>query len=410
MKKNIDYIMFILLLAFTTFEYFFRADKLYVVLAFVAILIAVVQGLFNKNNITSSVIGIFVLTTWTVVQGAFTSNVGIISTISLVITLLGALSIALIVKDRFVSIFVAIIYYISIIALIIYILCLSPSIKQFLIDVICPNFTSLNVEDAVFDGGGRNFIIYNFVNADILEETGLLRNSGPFWEPGMFAVFLNIALLLHNLVEKQNLKCCNLILISALITTFSTGGILSGLLVLLSYFVVKRNNYLVSLVGLIIFVYVTQYVMSLEYVGEKLIDQMESTEIGTDVSRFSAFLTQIEMIKNSPILGGEKISAYLSGESKTLASGTLLPFVQYGIPIGCFYLILMLYSFIKMTKAKGANLITGVLLFISILFISFSQTILLSSWMFVMIFVGLNSSNNKYYGTKIRYPHSGISF
>ena len=128
------------------------------------------------------------------------------------------------------------------------------------------------------------------------------------------------------------------------------------------------------------------------------------------MSRFSAFLTQIEMIKNSPILGGEKISAYLSGESKTLASGTLLPFVQYGIPIGCFYLILMLYSFIKMTKAKGANLITGVLLFISILFISFSQTILLSSWMFVMIFVGLNSSNNKYYGTKIRYPHSGISF
>ena len=55
-------------------------------------------------------------------------------------------------------------------------------------------FPSLNVHDAVFEGGGLNIIIYNFQTAVLLEIVGFLRNCGPFWEPGMYAVFLNIAL------------------------------------------------------------------------------------------------------------------------------------------------------------------------------------------------------------------------
>ena len=401
MKKNIDYIIFILLLAFTTFEYFFREDKLFIILGLLSVVIALYRGNLRKYTAPSTIVLSVILLFWTTVQAAFTMNTYFTHILSLGITLLGAISIATIVKERFIKVFVTVMYYIAIIATAIYLLCIVPSIKTFIIDVVCPNFTSLNIEAAVFEGGGKNFIIHNFASDTILEATGLMRNCGPFWEPGMFAVFLNIALFLNVIVEKQKLRFCNFILIIALITTFSTGGFVSALLVLLSYVIVLRKNLFVSLAGIVVFAFIAYYVMNLEYVGEKTLNQIENTEDGTDISRFSAFITQSKMIRNSPILGGERIEDYLTGETKTLASGTLLPFVRYGIPVGSYLMITILLSFIRLVKSKGGGVVRGILLFATILLLSFSQTILLSSWMMVFMFVGLNSSNNKYYGRQI---------
>ena len=401
MKKNIDYIIFILLLAFTTFEYFFRDNRLFFVLALISVVIAGWRGLFKKYNIIPSITFSVILMIWVFVQNAFIVGLPANLVISLFLTLAGTLSIALILKERFVAIFVTVIYYISIIAVTIYLLCISPSIKNFLLDVVCSNFTSMNVESAISDGGGKNFIIHNFASDRILDATGLMRNCGPFWEPGMFAVFLNVALFFNVIVEKQKVRFCNFILIIALITTFSTGGFLSALLILLSYLISNRNNIFILFFGMVGFVFISQYVMTLEYVGEKLVGQIENVDEGSDASRFNAFLTQIEMIKNSPILGGESMRDYLKGGNRTLASRTLLPFVQYGIPIGCYYVFTMLISLIRLVKSNGKDPLVGWLLFVSLLFLSFSQTILLSSWMMVFMFVGLNSSNNKYYGRQI---------
>ena len=402
MKNKLDYIVFILTLAFTTFEYFFREDRLFLLLAVFAIAVAIYKGFYRQYNTVMASVFIIILVFWSLIQATFIPHRLLITTISLGITMLGTMSIAMIVKDRFVTIFVTTMYYISIIAIVIYLLCLDPSLQNFFINDLTKNFTSLNVETAVFEGGGKNFIIHNFAAGDtVLEATDMLRNCGPFWEPGMFAVFLNIALFLHNVIERQKLRFCNLILIGALVTTFSTGGFLSGLIILLSY-IFSRKNHFISIIFGIIFVLLAQYLMRLEFVGEKLTDQMTETEIGSDVSRFSAYLTQIEMIKNSPVLGGENISDYLLyTDTKTLASGTLLPYVFYGIPVGAFYVIMMLISFIKLAKSKGRGVDAGVLLFISLLILSFSQTILLSNWMLVMIFVGMITKNNKYYGCKI---------
>lgn len=390
-----------MLLAFTTFEYFFREDKLFVGLAIISIAIMVSKGMYRNINIARPLTFIMILLFGVTIQAVFIDGISINRFVSLGITLVGSLSIATIIKNRFVTIFVTTMYYISIISIIVYIACLIPPIKSFLIDVVCPNFTSLNSELAVYEGGGQNFIIYNFSSNAILEATGLSRNSGPFWEPGMFSVFLIISIFLHNLVEKQSLKLCNTVFIVALLTTFSTGGFISGVMVLLLYLLTKQNNLFVSILGIIGLVFIAKYFMTLDFVGVKLLEQIDNAEVGTDLSRFGAFLTQVEMIKNSPILGGERMSDYLTGDSTTLASGTLLPLVTYGIPIGLYYIATMLFSFIRCVECHGQRAINGVMFFGIILFLSFSQTILLSSWMIVMIFIGLISSKNKYYERKI---------
>ena len=391
MRKSFDYIVFILMLAFTTFEYFFREDKLFFALGLYTMIMSIHRGLYRRYNIELPIIFVCIMSIWFVIQLAFISHFSAIQVVSPILIYAIAISVSVVVKERFVSIFVKSVYYISVISLVIYFLCLNVSIRDFLINTITPYFTSLNVETAVFEGGGKNFIIYNFVSGgEVLEATGLLRNCGPFWEPGMFAVFLNIALFLHNVIEKQNLKWCNLVLISALVTTFSAGGFVAGLFVLLSYAIAtSKKNYFISIIGVVLFVFLSQYVMKLEYVGEKVADQIENTEEGSDLSRFGAFLTQISMIENNPILGGEKLSDYVTDERGTLASGTLLPIVAYGIPFGSFYVIIMLFSMIRLSLTYKKGRIEGILLFLLILFLSFSQTILLAKWMTVIIFVGL---------------------
>lgn len=400
--KKSDYIIFILTLAFTTFEYFFREDRLFVILALISIFIAFIKGLYKRYDIALSLFFVCFLTLWSFVQSAFVSSYSVITSISLCVTLCGAMSIAMIVQERFVRIFVTTMYYIAIIAVVLWGLCLIPSIKYFLLDVLTPKFTSLNVEAAVFEGGGKNFIIHNFAAGDyVLDTIGFMRNCGPFWEPGMFAVFLVIALFLHNIVEKQNLRFCNVVLIIGLVTTFSTGGFLSGMIVLIAYSITARKNYFISLLVIVCAIFIWQYLMSLDYIGAKLLDQMANTELGSDVSRFSAFLTQLEMIKDHPILGGARFSDYLNVGNKTLASGFLLPYVRYGIPIGSLYMFIMLVSFIKLVKVKDNKTLGGILLFVQLLVLSFSQTILLSNWMLVMVFVGLINKNIRYYENRI---------
>ena len=361
--------------------------------------IVVCRARNGNSNISYPLIAVCILLIWSLIQSALIPGSSLIQPILLGISLFGAMSIAMIVKDRFVSIFVTTIYYIAIVALIIYLLCLDSSIQSFLINDCTRYFTSLNVEAAITEGGGKNFIIHNFAGGDsVLEATNMLRNCGPFWEPGMFAVFLNIALFLHNIVEKQKLPLCNIILVAALVTTFSTGGYICGLLVLLLYIIVGRQNYIVSAICIILFIVLSQYFLQLEFIGEKALEQSEDFEIGSDVSRFGAFLTQLEMIKDHPILGGAQISDYsIYADNKTLASGTLLPFVTYGIPIGLCYIVIMLQSLVRLVKTNGQKMIAGVVFFILLLTLSFSQTFLLSLWMMTMIFVGLMTKENKNY-------------
>lgn len=53
------------------------------------------------------------------------------------------------------------------------------------------------------------------------------RNSGPFWEPGAFAGYIILALLLSTFTERKVSNAALLVLTIALITTFSTTGLVA---------------------------------------------------------------------------------------------------------------------------------------------------------------------------------------
>lgn len=391
-----QYFYFTTLLVLSTFEYFFRCNNLLFIFYGVAIInflgrIIIRKATINKLalSITFSCIILMII----IIQTITNVNANLNGLIGAIIIFFGSISIAGILKDKFVRIFVNVITFIAAYSLIIYLLCLFlPPVKDYLMN-FSRNFVSLEVEKAIYSGGGLNFIIYNF-QADLPPIImDFARNCGPFWEPGMFAVYLNLALFFDLFFIKSQSKIRYLILILALISTFSTGGIIAGTVLFVLYGIshFKRLSTWLVLLPLLFIVLPATY--QLEFIGDKFNTQYSDQEVGSDMSRFAAFATQLKMINNSPIIGGEKLSDYTS--TKTLASGTLLPIVSYGIPAGLLYFLMLYKASLNFSKIYRRRKIIGIYLFGFILLLSFSQTILLTSIIYLYIFSGLLLHQNK---------------
>lgn len=390
MKKNVDYVLFVLVLAFTTFEFFFREEMLFWFLAFIAGCVFI--GTRRAVNVKSiySIFLIFILLY--VFQYLYQDRYKITSVLSRCITLFGSFFIAYYFRKRFVKIFVDVIYYISIISLLFYGLSFIPSIKSFLMYQIAPHFVSLNVEEAVQEGGGINILFYNFQTEYLLPGINMMRNCGPFWEPGMFAVYLSIALFFNLFAVHSKRRYCNIIFVLSLITTFSTGGYVSGLFILVLYAFQQKNIFL-ALLGIGCVVMGIWGFMNLDFVGKKIIEQMNSATLGDGRSRFGAFISQIELIKISPLFGGADFTILTEG---TLASGTLLPFIHYGIPIGMVFYSYMLKSAKRLLSVYVQYSYFGVMFFVLLLILSFSQTIFNQEMFLIMLFVGLMIQRKQY--------------
>ena len=77
--------------------------------------------------------------------------------------------------------------------------------------------------------------------------TSFIRNNGPFYEPGLFASYLNIALVFNLCKNRTLLDKDNISLILAILSTCSSAGYVSFLLVVVvsafnSFFVATNNG------------------------------------------------------------------------------------------------------------------------------------------------------------------------
>ena len=196
-KYNLDYVYFILILVLSTWEYFFRASLLSNLLL-VSSIIPVI--LFIPINYALCRKIFFLVSPFCVIMilhALYYPHYKITTILTNPLVLIGCVCIGLLIRKRYLDIIVNVITFISMYSLFIYLLCLlNDSIYNYLYNVLAQSFTSLNVEQAVQVGGGVNILVYNFQNDYIIPFLGIMRNCGPFWEPGMFAVFINIAIFI----------------------------------------------------------------------------------------------------------------------------------------------------------------------------------------------------------------------
>jgi hypothetical protein len=107
-----------------------------------------------------------------------------------------------------------------------------------------------SIETEVHHTETFNYLFYYNPNQHSFSLFGLdlVRNQGLFWEPGITQIFLNILLYLEGVVLKKS-KWVMLFTVAAILTTYSTTGILIMLVILLYIFrmVIRKKPILLAL-------------------------------------------------------------------------------------------------------------------------------------------------------------------
>jgi hypothetical protein len=256
-------------------------------------------------------------------------------------------------------------------------------------------------------GGNVDFnIIFFTVNNYIttpdhiinLAGVSLYRNAGFAWEPGAFAIYINIAIFFNLMRNKFNLKNNKhlWVFIPTLATTFSTTGY--SIFILLIFFYLYNQN-VVKMILLIPFIAIITIIMfTFPFMSNKIVDNLEydtetmlyySAKYDNHYSpqRFQSLQIDFIDFLNNPIIGygGHQEERWTNqiGANISTASGIGEIMAQYGIA-GIIFVLLSLW------KSSGQYMllydIRGRFFpFIMILFISISYSLMTSFFMCVWL-------------------------
>jgi hypothetical protein len=385
-KQTVDwvsYFLIIALMALTGFEFFYRAQDLLLLPVFaVAAFYFYKRGYKLNQSLLSIIIPFFTLSLLQTILGY---NKNILTTAFLLISFVMYAFIAKITGPKFILLFIKLVLFFSVISLVFFTLTYVEPFMALITNNIAPLFKSLGAksDDYVLGTENRNIIIYNFKNY----ASSYNRNSGPFWEPGMFVVFVNVALLFNLVIFKKLFAKRNIILIVTIITTFSTTGYIAFLFILLIYTIFYSNSKLKFLYLSLLFV-ISFYIANLDIIKDKIQNQYSDT---SGISRFGATLVHYQVITEFPFTGvGDGASRYILNltDAESTANGLTFVFVKYGVLLGIAYYIMLCRGCISIMDIYTDKKIMGYCFFALLLILAFSQDITVRHFYFFIIVWG----------------------
>ena len=216
---------------------------------------------------------------------------------------------------------------------------------------------------------------YNGVLFFVFEGYVQGRNTGPFWEPGLFATFLTLALVMEICFKENYTKFNVLIYLLTLLSTQSTAGyfmiIFVGLLLLS-----RKIKGAISILGFflmvlsIIIAYINYeaillyLVVAFPRVFSKMLYQTSSTS-----DRIISIVTNLKIFIKHPFLGTglggvDELYSRLTTATQTATSFYFL--AAFGI-MGMSYLFFWIYALLKTKRLSIVTRITLVIMVVLIL-------------------------------------------
>ena len=217
------------------------------------------------------------------------------------------------------------------------------------------SFSQNYIKPLEFYPGVRTHIIL-YTNDTWLQMTPP-RNAGPFWEPGGFGVFLNLALIFNLILNSNFFSKKNLVFIFCLITTFSLGSFLTLILIITGYFIIIKKfriyNFLILSLFLL-FAYNSFY--EYDFLGEKYYERTAKAEslnplitydnLTYKVGRNEQFILDLRSFKKYPIFGEGQ---FTQNKFNSSASGITAFLRIWGITGTILFVLMMYYSLKKFT-------------------------------------------------------------
>lgn len=198
--------------------------------------------------------------------------------------------------------------------------------------------------------GTRYYNAYIFY---ALDDFSRGRNIGVFWEPGIFALFLAIALVFHIYDAKKINIPILIVLFASLVSTYSTTGYFLMAIILFSFVYLRKQKGILSILmissGVILIIvslmfsggFFNFFLENFPRVFRKLVDRSASTTVRTD-----AIIYNLQNYLVYPVTGSGISNANLLYSQKTSSaqtSGMTLYFAQFGV-VGIYFVWLQFKS------------------------------------------------------------------
>jgi hypothetical protein len=216
-----------------------------------------------------------------------------------------------------------------------------------------------------------------FFHTYIVDSNGvLLRNAGIFWEPGAFAGYLNLSLLLLILskgaMKAKEYRRYFLLYVLTILTTFSSQGYFVLPLVLLTALNLHSSSqnqlaakFAFMMLGLFALTAISLVgINKLDFLGEKFKKQwvaaIESSdsEISSNQTRIGSALFDWQYIKESPVVGnGLHEETRYRYHLDDLLSGYSNGFTDYIAKFGLLGLLLFLYYLFRSMRILSGSLV-----------------------------------------------------
>lgn len=366
LKLFIKYFLFLYILAISSFEYFHRVTQpaLYLLFPIVSVIF-----IYYKEKFDYRVFYVILPFFLAFLLQTLLNNTPISFAFSLIIRYITIYFVAKIIGKDIVKIFINTIKIISIISIVLYVVQYVPSLNNFMLS-ICRNFTNLGSDPTIVIDR-PNFIIYTIQDKGLIE--GFFRNSGPFWESGLYVVFLNIALLLNTFDKKSIFNKINLLFIINIISAISTTGIIV-LLMNIAFFTLTIKTvslqYRVIVFSLLLISIPT--ISSLSFMSDKIQTQYDQSDLS--YSRFGAVVVHWKIMKDYPFAGlpYDNNKTYKTYSDFISPNGITEIFIRYGIPAGIIYYILLYKSCVTIMNYLGYKK-RGYFMFLILVTLLFSQ-------------------------------------
>jgi hypothetical protein len=298
------------------------------------------------------------------------------------------------VREKFPKLFVDVIYFLTLISLLIFIPSLFfPQVDTFLASA-SRYFEQISKSD--FYSYNSNIIIYTIPTDYLSEGLSLLkRNSGPFWEAGGFGSFLMVALLFSIIIEHQIFTRRNVVFLIAIITTYSTAVFIGLAVLLLGYGIWIVKNKFVQIISPFLIIIMSYLAFThLDFVSERInrsINYYQNREVAKfeKRDRMVSAIVDIETFVHYPIFGtGREVTNRFGSKSFDVMehrnNGVTDFLVKYGLIFFLYYFYMMRQTFICFAspyiekKERWGNIALSVILVIGFSQILFQMSVFMA--------------------------------
>jgi hypothetical protein len=392
-------VLFVLLSAKGSFLYF--ANIWWFLIDFIIIWVGLEKGRFTKKDFRLLVIFSSVYIAFCTFRSVFLVHLPVsfwLSDIAFLFKfLLTSFLYCAVVKDRAIYYLSRVIIHLAIISIPLYILQLISG------DLVYTIGKAINLPPHFVNLQYTNFLVFTYVKQHAI------RNSGFSWEPGAFGFFLNMALIMHLLINNFTFDKKAKWVVVAIITTLSTTSFIALLVIIFLY--LRTNG--VKLITLVIFIGPLLFIMifQLPFLFEKIAytynrDSEDMNNIDflstwyyqrgqqMPLNRFSSMLYLIQLFGTNLIWGISNIYEDSVPILKTIniSNGIFAFMAKFGF-IGLAYLLDRCYVlFKKFTHSMEISLYCLVV----ILILGFGEQIFLIPLMMCFFFLYYYSEPEEY--------------